>query len=934
MIKGKAWLLVISVVIAAVSACSKNEPSDTTEASVAKAGLKIATNDERQYQTLILENGLRVLLISDESTPKAAVSLNVDVGSGADPVGREGLAHFVEHMLFLGTEKFPEAGEYQEFITEKGGSHNAYTAFEDTNYFFDIEPDALAPALDRFSQFFIAPLFTDKYLERERLAVHSEYKARIDNPMRRMLDVFKQVINPAHPYSKFSVGTQETLKTEGLAAAVKTFYQQNYFAENMSLVVLGAQPLAELEKLVTADFAEVPAKAILAGAPARLIEHPLFLANGLPMIVELQSKQDSRSLSVNFPLPDLEQDKLEKNIQLISHLLGHEGEGSLFAYLKKQGWVEALSSGLFLNYPGGAMFSVNVQLSPSGFERKQQVLQQVFATIGLIAQQGIEVWRYDEMSKVSMLEFNFQPKAAAQSYVRSIAAGMDEYALPYWLSGGFEMRAFDQALLKSLLTKLRPDNSFIMLTSPDYDFETRSPWYDVPYQKTQPTPQQLQAWQDAKPDQSITLPAVNRFVPDDLSLHRSDVTFKPLREEAGVSVWFYQADAIEEPRAFSKVSLSNADVEMTASRSVVNRVAARLINDSVNKALYEAKAIGYSASVGANAFGINAVVYGYDEKLAAIAEVVVDQVKTVNWTEAEYLRVKDQLLRGWANAALQSPYKQLGGVLSADLLSPAWLKEQSIAALTPMSFSEFLSLWQSNQSFTNLTALVSGNVSDQSQQAMLDQWLRLKPRVDEPTARPRLAVKALSSGELTVPYATAGADAAVLRYVRSPIVGYEGRALTALTAQILESGFYHSLRTEQQFGYIVYMANRLLQTTPGLMMLVQSPRYDEAEINGAIDKYLSETRVVQQDIDEATFESFKAAMKNSLLKPPTNVFEAGNMAWRNLMHDVHQFDEAQRVAQALEEIDLATWKNFVEKLFETDAKMQVTYETAREASNK
>src|SRR5690606_4911268 len=134
-------------------------------------------NDRREYRAVVLDNGLKVLLVSDPQTDKAAASLDVDVGSGSDPLAYSGLTHFLEHMLFLGTEKYPRAGEYQEFIGSHGGGHNAYTAYENTNYYFDIDKGWLEEALDRFSQFFIAPLFTPEYVDRERNAVHSEYQS-------------------------------------------------------------------------------------------------------------------------------------------------------------------------------------------------------------------------------------------------------------------------------------------------------------------------------------------------------------------------------------------------------------------------------------------------------------------------------------------------------------------------------------------------------------------------------------------------------------------------------------------------------------------------------------------------------------------------------------------------------------------------------------
>ncbi|MEE9255409.1 MAG: insulinase family protein, partial [Pseudomonadales bacterium] len=168
-------------------------------------------NDDRGYRYLTLPNRLRVLLVSDPDADMAAASLAVDAGSLANPADRQGLAHFLEHMLFLGTEKFPDPAEYQTFINTHGGRHNAYTADTHTNYFLEIEPSQLAGALDRFSQFFIAPLFNTDYVMRERKAVEGEYRMQIRSEGRRGQAARRLVYNPEHPASQFSIGNLETL---------------------------------------------------------------------------------------------------------------------------------------------------------------------------------------------------------------------------------------------------------------------------------------------------------------------------------------------------------------------------------------------------------------------------------------------------------------------------------------------------------------------------------------------------------------------------------------------------------------------------------------------------------------------------------------------------------------------------------------------------
>lgn len=108
-------------------------------------------SDKRLYRYLELPNRLGCLLVSDSEADKSAAALDVNVGSGLDPTQYYGTAHFLEHMLFMGTQKFPSENEYTEFIKNNGGSDNAYTSFTDTNYYFDCSNTAFPDALDRFS---------------------------------------------------------------------------------------------------------------------------------------------------------------------------------------------------------------------------------------------------------------------------------------------------------------------------------------------------------------------------------------------------------------------------------------------------------------------------------------------------------------------------------------------------------------------------------------------------------------------------------------------------------------------------------------------------------------------------------------------------------------------------------------------------------------
>ena len=133
--------------------------------------------DSREYEFILLPNSIKCLLVSDPDCEISAASMNVHVGSIHEDI--PGLAHYLEHMLFMGTTKYPEENEYSNYLSDNAGSSNAFTDNEDTNYFFKVSSDHLFKALDMFSQFFVSPTFNQNSLERELKAIDSEFHKNI-----------------------------------------------------------------------------------------------------------------------------------------------------------------------------------------------------------------------------------------------------------------------------------------------------------------------------------------------------------------------------------------------------------------------------------------------------------------------------------------------------------------------------------------------------------------------------------------------------------------------------------------------------------------------------------------------------------------------------------------------------------------------------------
>ena len=197
-------------------------------------------------------------------TKKAAAAVAVSTGSLADPPAFPGLAHYLEHMLFMGSAKYPDENDYDAFLAKHGGSSNAFTDMEETVYYFDCTPGALLPALDRFAQFFTCPLVKADALEREVGAVDNEFSGVLQSDGCRLAQLRAHTARRGHPYARFAWGNRASLADKPRAAgldvraAILDFYAAQYGAERMTLVVVGGQALAELAAAVGAAFGAVP----------------------------------------------------------------------------------------------------------------------------------------------------------------------------------------------------------------------------------------------------------------------------------------------------------------------------------------------------------------------------------------------------------------------------------------------------------------------------------------------------------------------------------------------------------------------------------------------------------------------------------------------------------------------------------------------------
>jgi zinc protease len=209
------------------------------------------------YETLVLPNGLRVILSEDHSTPIAHVQIWYHVGSKNEPAGRTGFAHLFEHMMFKGSKNV-EPELHSSIIGSVGGRSNAYTT-EDETVFWQTFPQQYLPLVLWLEADRMATLrVDDAAFKREREVVKEERRMRVENqPYGRLSEIIYDHAFTTHPYKHPTIGSMADLESASIAD-VREFHQTFYVPENATLTLVGDFDSAQAMQLVTQYFARIP----------------------------------------------------------------------------------------------------------------------------------------------------------------------------------------------------------------------------------------------------------------------------------------------------------------------------------------------------------------------------------------------------------------------------------------------------------------------------------------------------------------------------------------------------------------------------------------------------------------------------------------------------------------------------------------------------
>ena len=655
--------------------------------------IRKSEKDTRQYQAIRLDNDMVVLLVSDPQAVKSLSALVVPVGSLQDPADHQGLAHFLEHMTLMGSQKYPQPDSLAEFLKLHGGSHNASTAPYRTAFYLEVENDALDGAVDRLADAIAAPLLDKKYADRERNAVNAELTMARTRDGMRMAQVSAETINPAHPAAHFSGGNLETLSDKPgspVLDALHTFRDSWYSANLMKAVIYSNKPLPALARMAADTFGRVPNRQI--SRPE--ITVPVVTDAQKGIIIHYVPAMPRKVLRVEFRIDNNSDRFRSKTDELVTYLIGNRSPGTLSDWLQKQGLAEGIraDSDPVVNGNSGVL-AISATLTDKGLAHRDEVTAAIFSYLDLLRTQGIDKRYFDELAHVLALDFRYPSINRDMDYVEWLADTMIRVPVEHALDVVNIADQYDPQAIKDRLAMMTPQNARIWYISPQEPHNKTAYFVDAPYQVDKISEQTFADWQHKSQAIQLQLPALNPYIPDDFTLIKSDKAWphpQLILDEPTLRVVYAPSQYFaSEPKADISLVLRNPQAMDSARRQVMFALNDYLAGIALDQLSNQAAVGGISFSTGANN-GLMVNANGYTQHLPALFSDLLQGYFSYTPTEEQLEQAKSWYAQMMDSAEKGKAYDQ--AIMPIQMVSqvPYFQREVRRALLPSITLKEVL----------------------------------------------------------------------------------------------------------------------------------------------------------------------------------------------------------------------------------------------------
>ena len=882
----------------------------------------------------ILPNGLKALLIYDPDSETSSASLGVNIGSLSDKPDEMGLAHFCEHLLFMGTEKYPNEEEYEEYLSKNGGDSNAYTDGDKTVYYFNINNDAFEGALDRFAQFFISPKFNESSVEREINAINSEFSKNKNQDLWRIHHLLKSQLNPKSPFSQFSTGNNKTLSHPDIRERLIKMYNKLYSSEIMTLCIYTNIKLDEQIILVEKLFNLIPKRQNFEMPKYDLIKpYDEKTLSNFYKIIPINN-EDKILFKWYFPFCD---NYKAKPFNFFSCLFGHEGPNTITAYLKRKNLITYLASSHEDNANIFSTFQLKILLTKKGFDNYKEVIYTVLKYISVIKSKKICERYFNEEKNMSQIKFDFRNKTKPEDFTKNHCEYLMLYEPKDVFTGKTLYKEYNEDLLKKYLDMFDLNNLNICLVSKTLEKECNliEEFYGTKYSKEKLNIKQEDI-DNFKYDENIFLfdyPPENKFVPKNLEifpLENNNIKYPELiLDKENCKAFFLQDGEFNLPRGriklrinFVKNLLQNSEVK----NEIISHLLKKIIKLELNEILYMAEESDVKFKFKLYYDKIDIEIKGFNDSLKSGLKEFLTKIKNLEINPIKHKEMfellKQEYLKKLHNNYLKRSYKVNLELMKILLTTGLNDYEDLINTLSTedINLSDLINFKNKMLLETKSVWLIQGNLKKETALDIINTTNEiLNLNITTPIKKSfyfKRVVELKNNINYTYRFLNpnkAEQDSSILSIFQFGNLSKEEKQYYNLLKSFLSDKFYDTLRTKETLGYIVLITSFDNFEIKHLVNLIQSGVKDPEFCSERIRNFYKEK---ENDIKNISDEDFNSHIKSLLVKETKkdiNLKTQFERNWTEIVLNRFKFNIREENAEYLKKCTKEGFINFFEK---------------------
>jgi insulysin len=904
-------------------------------------------NDKCEYKYITLTNGLGVLLINDPETTISSASMAVNVGYYNDPDDYNGLAHFLEHMIFMGTQKYPKNNYFMDFINKNGGSTNAFTTTEFTNYHFDITNNAFSDALDIFGHFFIDPLFKKKSVNKEINAVDSEHCKNINDDVWRLGRIMNLIIDKKHPNSKFGTGNIKTLMKPDnnlIHNALLKFYNDNYSANLMKLVLYSNLSITKLITICEDIFSLIKNN----NTPKMnyTIQQFDFINNINTnnicyKLIKFIPVSDEHILQIIWQLPNLKKYDDCKPLEYLSYFLSHQAEGSVAYNLNKLGWVVDIGSNSPSQDDTTTLFCVTAILTETGFKYVPVIINIIYDYIENVLTSGVKKWVYEEQQQIDKINFDFYIKTNPMDHITNLAMSIFYYPIKYILYGPYYYKKFDDSvvdIINMCLTHIKRSESIVIISSKKYKDKTTKydSIYKLKYSEMINPKDYGDEFESIKPNINLMSPIKNVFIPKNLDIlpkkydnkypislnienDKNDKNDK--KDKNNFELWYKQDTKFKVPWILMDLFIYNPNISSSLRNDVITSLFIRYFNKKTVSMAYYTYMARSSFSIGASDEYLRVNIKSYSDNIYTIINYVISTFFSFIIEKSEFDIILDNFKTDVSNMIYSSQYKLSNEYMKEKILDKYYTFTDILSVIDTIKYEELqqVQTWFKNNSL--IRCLIQGNLYKDTASELFSKF---KPFYKNNNKIKRELINKLDtmdfgSEELYLRQCYNPNEVDSLIYVffeidsiRTNVTNNWDKKIAFLSIihEILSERFFNQLRTKQQVGYIVRSNIKVYGNVEHLLwgysFLILSSKFNPMDLRLRIKNFVVDAGKYIKSVDNQNilFKEYKTSVINKLLIPYNNIYEEYTNNLIEIMSADNMFNRNELLAKTVENLTL------------------------------